>query len=170
MVPIISFVGGANSGKTTCLERFIPLLQRRGYRIGIVKHHNGDFIVDQPGKDTWRFYEAGAEAVAIAGPNKVAVMRVLPEELSLTEIGALMGDIDVLLAEGYKQGGQEKIEVVKPGCVPVMPAEALVAMIADKTYYDAVPTFGFAQLPEFAAFLEARWQQLPSAGEERTNA
>lgn len=170
MVPIISFVGGANSGKTTCLERFIPLLQRRGYRIGIVKHHNGDFIVDQPGKDTWRFYEAGAEAVAIAGPHKIAVMRVLPEELSLMEIGALMGDIDILLAEGYKQGGQDKIEVVKPGCTPVMPAEALAAMIADKTYYTSVPTFGFEQLPELAAFLEARWQRLSLPEEAGTNA
>ncbi|RME48581.1 MAG: hypothetical protein D6791_02930, partial [Chloroflexi bacterium] len=37
-VPIISIVGRSDSGKTTLLEKLIPELKRRGYRVATVKH------------------------------------------------------------------------------------------------------------------------------------
>ncbi len=52
-VPIVSIVGRTNSGKTTLIEKLIPALAARGYRIATIKrHHHGDFEADQPGKDS----------------------------------------------------------------------------------------------------------------------
>ena len=49
MVPIICVVGASNSGKTTFLEKLIPDLSRRGYRIGTVKHDVHGFEMDREG-------------------------------------------------------------------------------------------------------------------------
>ena len=38
MPPIVSIVGKSNAGKTTLLERLVPELKARGYRIGTIKH------------------------------------------------------------------------------------------------------------------------------------
>ena len=157
MVPVISFVGCANSGKTTCLEELITLLRQRGYRVGVVKHHGYNFAIDHPGKDTWRFAQAGAEAVALASPQKLAIVRQLPVELPLAEIAADMGELDLLLTEGYKHGKQDKIEVVRPGRKPVLAAEALAALVADEAHYEAVPTFSFGELHRLVDFLEHRF-------------
>ena len=59
MLPIISIVGASNSGKTTFLEKLIPELASRGYRVGAVKHDAHGFEMDREGKDTWRLRGAG---------------------------------------------------------------------------------------------------------------
>jgi molybdopterin-guanine dinucleotide biosynthesis protein B len=34
MIPLVSVVGKSDAGKTTLLEKLIPELKRRGYRVG----------------------------------------------------------------------------------------------------------------------------------------
>ena len=53
-VPIVSFVGRSNSGKTTLIERVIPELVRAGYKVATVKHAGHGFDLDTEGKDSWR--------------------------------------------------------------------------------------------------------------------
>jgi molybdopterin-guanine dinucleotide biosynthesis protein B len=64
MLPIICIVGASNSGKTTFLEKLIPELTKRGYRVGVIKHSATKLDMDHEGKDTWRLREAGASSVA----------------------------------------------------------------------------------------------------------
>jgi len=52
--PIISIVGKSNSGKTTLLEKLIPELVKRGYRVATIKHNVHGFDIDHEGKDSWR--------------------------------------------------------------------------------------------------------------------
>ena len=54
MIPIVSIVGKSDSGKTTLIEKLLPELTRRGYRIATVKHDVHGFEVDREGKDSWR--------------------------------------------------------------------------------------------------------------------
>jgi len=52
MPQMISVVGKSGSGKTTLIEKLIPELKRRGYRVGVVKHAFHHFDMDKKGKDS----------------------------------------------------------------------------------------------------------------------
>ncbi len=142
-VPVISVVGKSGVGKTTALERVIGELKRRGYRVGTVKHDTHGFTIDQPGKDSWRHAQAGSDAVVIAGPRRLAVIRQLDAELTLDEIVPLMGDVDLVLTEGYKRGDKPKIEVTRRerGTGLLCQAEELIGILADYAVDLPVPQF-----------------------------
>lgn len=113
MIPIVSFVGKSNSGKTTLLEKVIRELKSKGYRVAVVKHTHHDFDIDKPGKDSWRLAQAGGDVVAVSSPNKVAFIECVDAELTLTQIEALFQrKADIVLAEGYKSGSTAKILVL----------------------------------------------------------
>ena len=132
-VPVISIVGISDAGKTTALEKIVREIKHRGYRVGTVKHDTHGFDMDKPGKDSWRHAEAGSDAVAVSGPHKVALIRRLDEELTLDEIVRLMGDVEIVLTEGYKRGDKPKIEVTRKerGTELLCQAEELVGIMAD---------------------------------------
>ncbi len=112
-VPMVSFIGNSGSGKTTLLKMVIRELKSRGYRVATIKHTHHDFEIDRPGKDTWRFTQAGSDIVVLASPNKVTLIEHLDAELTLDEISALFKDkVDIVLAEGYKNATAPKILVV----------------------------------------------------------
>ena len=142
-VPVVSFVGKSGAGKTTAVEQVIRELKRRGYRIGTVKHDAHGFDLDQPGKDTWRHAQAGSDVVAISGPHKMALIRRLDEEMPLDEVVSLMGDVDLVLTEGYKRGSRPKIEVSRQarGTELLCGAEELIGIMADHAVDMAVPQF-----------------------------
>ena len=70
MPAIVSIIGKSGSGKTTLIEKLIPELKRRGYRIGTIKHTVHEFDLDVRGKDSWRHKAAGAQAVLLAAPQR----------------------------------------------------------------------------------------------------
>ncbi|UCC65572.1 MAG: molybdopterin-guanine dinucleotide biosynthesis protein B, partial [Anaerolineae bacterium] len=115
--PIISVIGKSKSGKTTFLEKLVPILAGRGYRVATVKHHSHPgFEMDQPGKDSWRHFQAGASVSVVAAPDKMAVVQRLDDERSLQAIArqiALTAPVDLIITEGYSQCPAMKIEVVR---------------------------------------------------------
>ncbi|MBI5897124.1 MAG: molybdopterin-guanine dinucleotide biosynthesis protein B [Desulfobacterales bacterium] len=114
MPPIVSIVSKKNSGKTTLLEKLIPELCRRGYRVGTVKHDHHGFDIDREGKDTWRHNQAGAATVVISSPKKIALVKDLEAEMDLDEIvSRFFSDMDLVITEGYKRGGKPQIEVFR---------------------------------------------------------
>lgn len=141
--PVISLVGLSGVGKTTVLLLVIAEIKRRGYTLGVVKHHGHDFEIDQSGKDSWRHAQAGADAVAISGPRQVGLSRKLSGELPLDEIVAMMGDVDLVITEGYKRGDKPKIEVSRRerGTELVSLPDELIALMADHAVDLAVPQF-----------------------------
>jgi formylmethanofuran dehydrogenase subunit E len=113
LIPIVSFIGKSNSGKTTLLEKVVRELKSAGYRVALIKHSHHDFDIDQPGKDTWRLAQAGSDVVAISSPNKVALIERVDTELTLTQIEALFGGrVDIVLTEGYKNSPTPQIVVL----------------------------------------------------------
>ncbi len=166
MIPIVSIVGKSNSGKTTLLEKLIPELRRRGYRVGVVKHHaHADFEFDVPGKDTWRMAQAGAAAVAIAAPGKIGLVRRVERELSLDEVAALLADgVDIVLTEGYKWAGKPKIEVSRAERSTALICEPseLLAVAADHPLDLPVPQFGLDDIIGLADLIERRFLRAAS--------
>jgi len=142
-VPVVSFVGKSGVGKTTAMELVIHELKRRGRRVGTVKHDAHGFDMDKPGKDSWRHAEAGSDAVAVSGPHKMALIRRLDAEMALDEIVRLMGDVEIVLTEGYKRGNKPKIEVTRRerGTEMLCQAEELVGIMSDYPVDMPVPLF-----------------------------
>ena len=48
---VLAVSGVHNSGKTTLLEKLLPILRGRGLKVGVIKHDGGDFAPDAPGTD-----------------------------------------------------------------------------------------------------------------------
>ena len=114
MIPIVSIVGKSDSGKTTLVEKIVPELIRRGYRVTTVKHDLHGFEIDRQGKDSWRHKQAGAQGVIISSPQKIALIRDVDKDMSLEELrDAFGGNADLILAEGFKKDIQPKIEVFR---------------------------------------------------------
>ena len=115
MVPVVSFVGRSNSGKTTLLEKVIKKLKLGGYRVAVIKHSHHDFDWDQKGKDTWRFVQAGSNIVTFSSPTGLVFIEHRAAELTLTQVLALIGNkVDIVLTEGYKECDTDKIWVLTP--------------------------------------------------------
>ena len=158
MIPIISIVGKSDSGKTTLLEKLVPELTRRGYRIATIKHDVHGFEVDQEGKDSWRHKQAGAHTVVISSPNKIALIRDVERDLNLDEIrGKLIQDVDLILSEGYKKDVQSKVEVFRKEKHKELLStkeDNLVAIVSDQDFNVGVPCFHLEDMKGLSNFIE----------------
>ncbi|MBW2019936.1 MAG: molybdopterin-guanine dinucleotide biosynthesis protein B [Deltaproteobacteria bacterium] len=161
MPPIVSIVGKSDAGKTTLLERLIPELRARGYRIGTIKHDVHGFDIDHEGKDSWRHKQAGAHTVAISSPKKVAVIKdVVIEECLDSLASKYFLDVDIILAEGYKKEDKPKIEVFrsqvheKPLC---QGDDYLMALVSDASLDLGVPHFELDDIKGLADFVEKKF-------------
>lgn len=114
MPNIISIVGKTNSGKTTLIEKLIPVLTERGYKVATIKHDAHSFEIDKEGKDTYRHKQAGAKTVIISSSSRVALIKDVYREADLDDLTMLLpDDIDIVLTEGYKRSKMPKIEVFR---------------------------------------------------------
>lgn len=131
--PILSIIGKSKSGKTTLIEKLIPQLKAKGYRVGTIKHHaHPGFEIDFPGKDTWRHAQAGSDHVIIAAPDKVASIRALEHALTVDEIATMMDNVDIILTDGFRSAGKPAIEIIR--------AEIGLEMIGDPQQLLAIAT------------------------------
>ncbi len=155
MPPIVAIVGRSKSGKTTLVEKLITELGSRGYRIATIKHAHGGMSFDKPGKDTWRYLEAGSvAAVASSGDRLVLISPEVPK--TLDGVARILGeDCDLILAEGFKQGDAPKIEVHRREVGPLLSiTKKLVAVVTDEPVATKVRQLGFADIKALADLLE----------------
>jgi len=143
---VVSFVAASsNSGKTTLIEKIVPLLKARGLRVAVIKHASGGFDLDKPGKDSWRFQQAGADSVILVGSDKVALMKKIEHGPSLEELEQLAGDVDIALYEGFKESAKNKIEVFRHGVSGEYPLSlndpSYLALVSDWPFSIAIPQF-----------------------------
>lgn len=111
---VLGVSGLSNSGKTTLMEHLIKGLRQEGYRVGTIKHHAGDFNIDEADKDSYRHRSAGANRVVLASQDKYAVVSMNEKEnLELDDLIKEHMDMDVILFEGYKRSKYKKIEVLR---------------------------------------------------------
>jgi molybdopterin-guanine dinucleotide biosynthesis protein B len=155
--PVLTVIGKSKSGKTTLLEKLIKELSGRGYRLATVKRHaHPGFEIDVPGKDSWRFAQAGSQQVIIASPDKFAAYRKLDQELSLDEIVAGIKGADLILAEGYKQANKPSLEVLRAAnsAELIGSPEQRIALVSDLRLEVGVPHFEFDDIQGIVGLIE----------------
>jgi molybdopterin-guanine dinucleotide biosynthesis adapter protein len=104
-IQAIAVVGTKKSGKTTTIENLIRELSRRGYKVAAIKHvPEPDHTIDTPGKDTWRYAQAGAKTVVSAATGEIATVEKTPlETVSLNVLIRRCKGNDIVFIEGLKK-------------------------------------------------------------------
>src|SRR5690348_4704836 len=112
---IFGLAGWSGSGKTTLMAALIPEFIARGITVSTIKHAHHLFDIDQPGKDSWRHRQAGAQEVMVASGQRWALMHELrgAAEPSLEALLDRMTPVDLVLVEGFKHHDHPKIEVYR---------------------------------------------------------
>lgn len=113
---VLGVVGYSGNGKTQLMQQLIPLLVTRGITVSTIKHTHHSVRVDEPHDISRRLTEAGAVDVAIAGPERWALLHEAGEEAE-PRVEALverMAPVDLVLVEGFKRHPHPKIEVHRP--------------------------------------------------------
>ena len=111
MKPVVLGIAGfSGEGKTTFIEKLLPLLKDRGLKVMVIKHDVHGFNIDHEGKDTYRFAKAGADRVMISSENS-GFARIDDTAMSLDDMIAMGDDMDLILVEGYKDSDIPKLHV-----------------------------------------------------------
>lgn len=131
---LFGITGSSGSGKTGLLEKLLPLFTARGLRVSVLKHTHHDFDIDRPGKDSFRYCQAGAGEVLLAGRSRWVLMNELrgAPEPSLAEVIRHFSPCDLLLVEGFKDAAIPKLEVYRPanGKPPLWPDNPYIIAVA----------------------------------------
>jgi len=158
----VGIVGWKNSGKTTLIERLIPLLAGRGLKIVTVKHTHHDLGPLDGSTDGERHARAGALATFVIAPDawEISGCRQLGPAPALAELSAHVASADVVLIEGFKEAPIPKIEL-RRAAAGVQPQLAIsdthiVAVAADHdTDAGELPLFALDDAGAIAAFIAA---------------
>jgi molybdopterin-guanine dinucleotide biosynthesis adapter protein len=145
---IFGLAGWSGSGKTTLMTRLIPEFAARGITVSTIKHAHHSFDIDQPGKDSWRHRQAGANEVMVVSQRRWALMHELRDEPEpgLEALLPRITPVELLLVEGFKRHPHPKIEVHRPslGKPPLYPHDPFVVAVASD---ERLPALGLPWLP-----------------------
>ena len=116
MTNIIGISGWSGSGKTRLITNLIKFFKDNyNLKVCALKHAHNSFKLDQKGKDSYEFYEAGANQVIIASSKQWAIVnRIEFKEPPLEELlRHSKNNIDIILVEGWKFSKIKKIEIYR---------------------------------------------------------
>ena len=156
MPPVVSIVGKSKSGKTTLLEKLIPELKSRGYRVASIKHTHRNISIPESDKDGDRHLKAGSEASLVSTPDRLYLVKPVTQELNLEQVARIIGeDYDIILAEGFKDDDAPKIEVHRrENAPPLKDVKKLFAVATDETLDTKVRQFSLEDTKGIADLIE----------------
>lgn len=152
-IPAIAFAAYSGTGKTTLIEKVVRCLKHRNVRLAVVKHDVHGFDIDQEGKDTWRFAQAGSDVTVISSPAKTAFIE--QRERSIHEIIERIDGVDLILVEGYKNADLPQIGIARAATGQGFTAELarFVAVVTDMPVEADIPCFGLEDAEGIADFI-----------------
>ncbi len=106
---MIAIAGRPGSGKTSLIVDLVGELSRRGFKVSTIMGVDGRAAIDQPGKDSFRHREAGAEEVMVTSAQRWALIH--GGSAAERDPLARMDSVDVVISEGMSGDGYPTIEV-----------------------------------------------------------
>jgi molybdopterin-guanine dinucleotide biosynthesis protein MobB len=150
--PLLGICGRSGAGKTTLLEALIPCLRSAGLQVAVVKDGARRVQADAPGKDSDRFFRAGAD-VALFGEQHFIRSRQ-PSELTAFLV-ALAHSYDLVLVEGHAATAVPKIWLTGPdNAGPPPDNQGQVLAVLKREEATVEPLFTFLQ-----NLIADKWQQ-----------
>jgi molybdopterin-guanine dinucleotide biosynthesis protein B len=165
MMKILGISGWSGCGKTTLIVSLIPRLKAQGLTVSTFKHAHHEVDLDTPGKDTYRYREAGAREVLLCTSRRWVLQHELGDEPEppLPQLLTRLEPVDVVLLEGWKIGAYPKLEVwraISGDKLPRFPTDPTVIAIASEPLLDTaqysrpnLPTFRLDDLDGITAFV-----------------
>lgn len=159
MVPIVSFIGWHNSGKTTLATTVVGWLKQWGYQVAAVKStRSRGLALDVPDSDTGRHRRAGAGPVLMVAPDQLVLQADNPG-IGLQELACrYLMEADIIIAEGFKnERGIAKVEVVREPGQELRKQVGGVIAVASDLELATEPQFRLDQGEALARYLEERF-------------
>ena len=145
--PVFIFVGHSGSGKTTFVEKLLPELVARGLNVATIKHAHHKVELDQEGKDSWRYKNAGASMSMLVTTSALQLVADATEDRDPQQLAErFLGEADLVLAEGFSLSPGDKIEILRRECGKAPRCTVADGVIALVTDMDEVAP----ELPHFA--------------------
>ena len=155
---VFGFAAWSGSGKTTMIEKLLPLLAGQGLRVSVIKHAHHAFDVDKPGKDSFRHRQAGAAEVLVSSAARWALMHELhtESEPELPQLIARLSPCDLVLVEGFKLQPIPKLEIHRQATgFPLLHHgdPHIVAVATDARLDTGLPQFSLGDYPAIVRFM-----------------
>lgn len=156
---ILAICGIKNSGKTTLIERLLPLFTHIGLKVAVIKHDGHDFEADVPGTDSYRHFKAGAYGVAVYSSQKMSIVKQ-SRSVTAKMLMSFFPEADLILCEGQKSSQLPKLEVVRReiSSGPVCTGDLVIGYVTD-TAGDSIwqsfekPVFDINEIEQIAQFI-----------------
>lgn len=157
-LPVLGVCGWSGSGKTTLIEAVMPRLLERNLKVAVVKHDVHAIDVDRPGKDSDRFFQAGAD-VFLQGNEGLTRLHPDPANDLVTLLINLARRYDMVLVEGHKQSPLPKVWLLheEEGGPPAMITD--IRLVLGRNAKRAGEFFAF-----LTAWLTIQWLKTPVYG------
>lgn len=117
----------SGTGKTTFIERVLPILAAAGIRAGVVKGDAHGYHLDRKGKDSDRFRTAGARATAVVSPSGYFIEQRTETRESLAAVAARLKDVDLVLIESRNHGTAPILSLFRGKGEPIVTDEVAAA-------------------------------------------
>lgn len=155
---VFIFVGHSGAGKTTLIEKLVGALSARGLRVATIKHAHHKVVLDTPGKDSWRYKQAGAALSMLVTANELQLVADAVDKREPAQLAErFLGEADIVLAEGFSHAAGVKIEVLRrahsvtPRCTL---ADELIALVTDvDEVYPALPHYALDEISGIVDFM-----------------
>jgi molybdopterin-guanine dinucleotide biosynthesis protein B len=126
--------------------------------VSAIKNAHHGFDMDRPGKDSYRYREAGAGQVLIATGQRWALLTETPQAAAtLDDLLAQLAPCDLVIIEGFKSEGRiPRIEVRRTTNTepPLFPHDPnVIAVAADHAVDTQLPLLDLNDAANIAAFV-----------------
>ena len=96
---VIHVVGYSGSGKTTFIKKMIQYFDKKNIEVAVIKHDIHGVDIDEQGKDSFVFSEAGAKMSIISSCDTTFFK--IHKKMELKNILSMVPDVDMIIIEGF---------------------------------------------------------------------